>query len=80
MARPGIAVQTVCFHFGNKPAPLKKALDVAAVGDDEPVTLLDRSWGHELTAEPDPVRVIELWTSAPRSVRSPTSSPRGRTT
>ncbi|WP_035931168.1 TetR/AcrR family transcriptional regulator [Pseudofrankia sp. EUN1h] len=61
-ARAGVAVQTVYFHFGNKATLLKEALDVAAVGDDEPVALLDRPWLEELTAEPDPVRVIEIWT------------------
>ena len=67
-ARAGVAVQTVYFHFGNKATLLKEALDVAAVGDDEPVALLDRSWLEELTAEPDPVRVIELWTNGGREI------------
>ena len=67
-ARAGVAVQTVYFHFGNKATLLKEALDVAAVGDDEPVALLDRSWLEELTAEPDPVRVIELWTNGSREI------------
>ncbi len=61
-------MQTVYFHFGNKATLLKEALDVAAVGDDEPVALLDRSWLEELTAEPDPVRVIELWTNGGREI------------
>ncbi len=61
-ARADVAVQTVYFHFGNKATLLKEALDVAAVGDDEPVALLDRPWLQALTAEPDPVRVIDLWT------------------
>ncbi|ONH26376.1 TetR/AcrR family transcriptional regulator [Pseudofrankia asymbiotica] len=60
-ARAGVAVQTVYFHFGNKATLLKEALDVAAVGDDEPVALLDRPWLEEVTAEPDPARIIELW-------------------
>lgn len=67
-ARAGVAVQTVYFHFGNKATLLKEALDVAAVGDDEPVALLDRPWLQEVTAEPDPVRVIELWTIAGREI------------
>ncbi|KJE20541.1 transcriptional regulator, TetR family [Frankia torreyi] len=67
-ARAGVAVQTVYFHFGNKATLLKEALDVAAVGDDEPVALLDRPWLEELTAEPDPVRVIELWTNGSREI------------
>ena len=67
-ARAGVAVQTVYFHFGNKATLLKEALDVAAVGDDEPVALLARPWLEELTAEPDPVRVIELWTKSSREI------------
>jgi len=67
-ARAGVAVQTVYFHFGNKATLLKEALDVAAVGDDEPVALLDRPWLQEVTAEPDPVRVIELWMVAGREI------------
>src|SRR6476469_7712261 len=66
--RAGVAVQTVYFHFGNKATLLKEALDVAAVGDDEPVALLDRPWLEELTAEKDPVRVIELWTNGGREI------------
>ncbi|MCK9903457.1 TetR family transcriptional regulator [Parafrankia colletiae] len=67
-ARAGVAVQTVYFHFGNKATLLKEALDVAAVGDDEPVALLDRPWLEEMAAEPDPVRVIELWTAGGREI------------
>lgn len=67
-ARAGVAVQTVYFHFGNKATLLKEALDVAAVGDDEPVALLDRPWVQEMAAEPDPVRVIELWTGGGREI------------
>lgn len=60
-ARAGVAVQTVYFHFGNKATLLKQALDVAAVGDDEPVALMERSWIQGLADEPDPIRVIEAW-------------------
>ncbi len=67
-ARAKVAVQTVYFHFGNKATLLKEALDVAAVGDDEPVAVLDRPWIEELAAEPDPVRVIELWTDGGREI------------
>jgi AcrR family transcriptional regulator len=67
-ARAGVAVQTVYFHFGNKATLLKEALDIAAVGDDESVTLLNRPWLQEVTAEPDPVRVIELWTVGSRDI------------
>jgi AcrR family transcriptional regulator len=61
-------VQTVYFHFGNKATVLKEAVDVAVVGDDEPVPLLDRPWMREVRAEPDPRRVLELWVRASRGI------------
>src|SRR5664279_3833218 len=57
----GVAVQTVYFHFGNKRTLLKEALDIAAVGDDEPVPLLERPWLDRLRGEPDPAEMIALW-------------------
>lgn len=66
--RAGVAVQTVYFHFGNKRTVLKEAVDVAVVGDDEPVALLDRPWLEEARAEPGPRRVLELWISSGRDV------------
>ncbi len=67
-ARAGVAVQTVYFHFGNKRSVLKEAVDVAAVGDEEPVAMLDRPWLEEARAEPDPRRVIELWVGYGRGI------------
>jgi AcrR family transcriptional regulator len=67
-ARAGVAVQTVYFHFGNKRTLLKEAVDVAAVGDDEPVALLDRGWMDEARAEPDPRRVLALWVGHGREI------------
>src|SRR3954464_13549960 len=67
-ARAGVAVQTVYFHFGNKATLLKEALDVAAVGDDEPVALMERSWIEDMIPDPDPVRIIELWTGGGREI------------
>ncbi len=67
-ARAGVAVQTVYFHFGNKRTVLKEAVDVAAVGDDEPVALLERPWLSELRAEPDPRRVLALWLTNSRTI------------
>jgi AcrR family transcriptional regulator len=66
--RAGVAVQTVYFHFGNKRTLLKEAVDVAAVGDDEQVALLERPWLEEVRAEPDPRRVVELWTAYGRGI------------
>jgi AcrR family transcriptional regulator len=66
--RAGVAVQTVYFHFGNKRTVLKEAVDVAAVGDDEPVALLERPWLEELRAEPDPRRVVALWATTSTAI------------
>ncbi|MGB8385114.1 MAG: helix-turn-helix domain-containing protein [Dermatophilaceae bacterium] len=67
-ARAGVAVQTVYFHFGNKRTLLKEAVDVAAVGDDEPVAMLERPWLAQARDEPDPRRVIAQWTSYGKGV------------
>ena len=59
--RAGVAVQTVYFHFGNKRSVLKEAVDIAAVGDDQPVAMLDRPWLDRVREERDPERVIAAW-------------------
>src|SRR3954453_3893311 len=64
----GVAVQTVYFHFGNKRTLLKEALDVAAVGDDDPVSLLERPWVREIQEESDPRRIIERWLVTSRAI------------
>jgi AcrR family transcriptional regulator len=66
--RAGVAVQTVYFHFGNKRTVLKEAVDIAAVGDDEPVALLERPWLDRIRDEPDPHRVIALWVANGRTI------------
>lgn len=42
-AEAGCAIETVYSSVGNKRALLKVALDIAVVGDDDPVPLLDRA-------------------------------------
>ncbi|MEU4425752.1 helix-turn-helix domain-containing protein [Actinoplanes sp. NPDC024001] len=66
--RAGVAVQTVYFHFGNKRTLLKHVMDVAAVGDDEPVPLLERPWFRQIQEEGDPRRIIELWLVGGREI------------
>ena len=66
--RAGVAVQTVYFHFGNKPTLLKEALDLAAAGDDEPVPVMERPWVREIQEETDPLRIIALWVAAGRAI------------
>jgi AcrR family transcriptional regulator len=67
-ARAGVSVQTVYFHFGNKRTVLKQAVDVAAVGDDEPVPLLARPWLEQVRAEPDDRRAVVLWMDTSRAI------------
>jgi TetR/AcrR family transcriptional regulator, regulator of autoinduction and epiphytic fitness len=43
-AAAGVSVPAVELLFGTKAAVLKAAIDVAIVGDDEPVPVLDRAW------------------------------------
>lgn len=66
--RAGVAVQTVYFHFGNKRTVLERAVDVAAVGDDEPVALLERPLYEQLDSEPDPRRLIARWVQGGRDI------------
>jgi AcrR family transcriptional regulator len=66
--RAGVAVQTVYFHFGNKRTVLKEAVDVAAVGDEESVPLLERPWMEQIRGEPDPHRVVALWVQTSRTI------------
>lgn len=56
----GVAVQTLYLAFGSKARILAAALDVAIVGDDAPVPLLDRPWVQELRAEEDGCRAVAL--------------------
>jgi AcrR family transcriptional regulator len=64
----GVAVQTLYFHFGNKATVLKEVVDVLAVGDDEPVPLLDRPWARRVHDEPDGRRALAIWIRNARAV------------
>ena len=66
----GVAVQTVYFHFGNKRALLKELVDIASVGDDQPVALLDRPWVQELSAAPGGPETVDIWLRASREIFS----------
>src|SRR6476659_9462750 len=77
-ARAGVAVQTVYFHYGNKATLLKEALDVAAVGADQPVARIDRTSSAAPSA-PTPTSprsgTSTRPSAAPRSACWPTCSP-----
>jgi AcrR family transcriptional regulator len=67
-AQAGVAVQTVYFHFGNKATVLKEIVDVLAVGDDEPIPMLDRDWVQQVRDEPDGRRALAIWLSNSRAI------------
>ncbi len=54
----GVAVQTVYKAFDNKAGLVKALVDVAIVGDDEPVPLMERDFVRRNMAEPDPRRKL----------------------
>jgi AcrR family transcriptional regulator len=57
-AAAGVSVETVYKAFGNKPGLVKAVFDVAVVGDDEPVPLVQREFIQRNMAEPDPRRKL----------------------
>jgi AcrR family transcriptional regulator len=54
----GVSRATVFTSVGGKKALLKTVLDVALVGDDEPVAFPDRPASLAVKAEPDPIRFL----------------------
>lgn len=71
-AEAGVSVETVYKAFGNKPGLVKAVFDVSVVGDDEPVSMLQRELVRRIQAEPDPRRKLAMYAehlseSAPRS-------------
>jgi AcrR family transcriptional regulator len=54
----GVSVETVYKAFGNKPGLVKAVFDVAVVGDDEPIPMLQREFVRRNIAEPDPCRKL----------------------
>ena len=59
--RSNVSIETIYKSVGNKAALLKATLDVAIVGDAEPVPMLERDLVARMRAEPDPRRVFALY-------------------
>lgn len=57
----GVSVETVYKAFANKAGLVKAVFDVAIVGDDEPVPLMEREFVQRNRAEPDPRRKLETY-------------------
>lgn len=56
----GVAVQSLYLRFGSKIEILAAALDVAIVGDDEPIPLLDRAWTADIAAARTGRQAVEV--------------------
>jgi AcrR family transcriptional regulator len=59
--RAGVAPETIYSIFGNKRAILSRVVDVAIVGDSDPIPLLARSYIKEVEAETNQHRQIEMF-------------------
>jgi AcrR family transcriptional regulator len=57
----GVSVETVYKAFANKAGLLKAVFDVAVVGDDEPVPMLERDDVKQNRAEPDPRKQLRMY-------------------
>jgi AcrR family transcriptional regulator len=57
----GVSRATVFTSVGGKPVLLKKAYDIALVGDDAQVPLAERERSKAIRAEPDVQRYLELY-------------------
>lgn len=69
----GVSVETIYKAFGNKPGLLKAVFDVAIVGDDDPVPMMDREFVRANMAEPDPRKKLQMYgaffaVNAPRAI------------
>lgn len=60
-ARAGVSRKTVFTAVGGKVDLLKRALDWAVVGDDEPVPLADRPEIQQLAQQSDPGAIVRGW-------------------
>jgi AcrR family transcriptional regulator len=64
----GVAVETVYATFGNKRAILTRLVDVAVVGDEEPVGLLDRPGPQAVRRETDQIRQVGMFARDIRTI------------
>jgi AcrR family transcriptional regulator len=60
-ADAGVSVETVYKAFGNKAGLLKALFDIAVVGDQEPVPLMEREVVKQNMAEPDPRQKLRMY-------------------
>lgn len=67
-AQAGVAPETVYAAFGNKRSILAHLIDVTLVGDDEPVSLLDRPGPQATRREADPRQQMRMFAAQMREI------------
>ncbi len=55
-----VAEKTVYLQFENKSELLKRVVEEAIVGDDQPVPVAERDWFQHVLSETDPARKLQL--------------------
>jgi TetR/AcrR family transcriptional regulator of autoinduction and epiphytic fitness len=64
----GVAVQTIYNAFDGKPAIVARIADMAIVGDDEPVALVDRPHVQAIRQGTDAGDMVQQWASLCRGI------------
>lgn len=67
-AEAGVAPETTYAAFKSKRAILRRLLDIAAVGDEQPIPMRERPWVRALQEEPDPVSRVRLFAHEGRMI------------
>lgn len=67
-AAAGVAPRTVYVRFGTKAELFKRVVDVAVVGDAEPVAVMDRPWTQPALEAPTLGERIEAWAAVARQI------------
>ena len=71
-SRARVAARTVYVRFGTKAALFKRVIDVAIVGDTEPVNVLGRAWTRSAFSAPTAAaRITAFAAAAGRSWNAP---------
>ncbi len=69
-----VAARTVYVRFGTKAALFKRVIDVAIVGDTQPVNVLGREWAHTAFTAPTAAARITAFAAGGRQIMERTGA------
>jgi AcrR family transcriptional regulator len=72
--RAGVGARTVYVRFGTKAALFKRVIDVAIVGDTQPVGVLGRAWTRSAFADPTAAARITAFAAGGRQIMERTGA------